>query len=158
MTYFVTLDTDGWITGTPATEQATDSSLTAVDIPVTSIQYFLRYPTKYRVVNGELQAPANLPNLDIDALRAIIDTQGQQIDSQATQITKQTANVDKLSTNLNTATAKIDAANQSLDLANESILELSDMLFDSSATTTATDTTATTGTSDTATTTDGGVK
>uniref|UniRef100_UPI00403F841D hypothetical protein n=1 Tax=Lentilactobacillus hilgardii TaxID=1588 RepID=UPI00403F841D len=71
MIYYVTLDTDGWITNTPATEQAADNSLTAVDIPVTSIQYFLRYPTKYRVVNGELKAPANLPNLDIDSLKSI---------------------------------------------------------------------------------------
>lgn len=38
MTYYVTLDTDGWVTGTPATEQTSDNSLTAVDIPVTSIQ------------------------------------------------------------------------------------------------------------------------
>ena len=73
MTYYVKLDTDGWVTGTPATEQATDSSLTAINIPVTSIQYFLRYPTKYRVVNGELRAPANLPDLDIDSLKSIVE-------------------------------------------------------------------------------------
>lgn len=89
MTYYVKLDTDGWITGTPATEQATDSSLTAVNIPVTSIQYFLRYPTKYRVVNGELQAPANLPDLDIDSLKAIVDQQANQLSTALDTINKQ---------------------------------------------------------------------
>ena len=89
MTYYVTLDTDGWVTGTPATEQTTDNSLTAVDIPVTSIQYFLRYPTKYRVVNGELQAPANLPNLDIDSLKSIVDKQANQLSTALDTINKQ---------------------------------------------------------------------
>ena len=89
MTYYVKLDTDGWITGTPATEQATDSSLTAVDIPVTSIQYFLRYPTKYRVVSGELQAPANLPDLSIDSLKSIIDQQAGQLSTALDTINKQ---------------------------------------------------------------------
>lgn len=89
MTYYVKLDTDGWITGTPATEQATDSSLTAINIPVTSIQYFLRYPTKYRVVNGELQAPANLPDLDIDSLKSIVDKQANQLSTALDTINKQ---------------------------------------------------------------------
>ena len=89
MTYYVKLDTDGWVTGTPATEQATDSSLTAVNIPVTSIQYFLRYPTKYRVVNGELQAPANLPDLDIDSLKSIVDKQANQLSTALDTINKQ---------------------------------------------------------------------
>ncbi|MCT2881907.1 hypothetical protein [Lentilactobacillus buchneri] len=89
MTYYVKLDTDGWITGTPATEQAADNSLTAVDIPVTSIQYFLRYPTKYRVVNGELRAPANLPDLDIDSLKAIVDQQASQLSTAMDTINKQ---------------------------------------------------------------------
>ena len=89
MTYYVTLDTDGWVTGTPATKQAADSSLTAVDIPVTSIQYFLRYPTKYRVVNGELQAPANLPDLDIDSLKSIVDKQASQLSTALDTINKQ---------------------------------------------------------------------
>ena len=89
MTYYVTLDTDGWVTGTPVTEQATDNSLTAVDIPVTSIQYFLRYPTKYRVVNGELRAPANLPDLDIDSLKSIVDRQANQLSTALDTISKQ---------------------------------------------------------------------
>ena len=89
MTYFVTIDTDGWVTGTPATEQATDNSLTAVDIPVTSIQYFLRYSTKYRVVNGELQAPANLPDLDIDSLKSIVDQQAAQLSTALDTINQQ---------------------------------------------------------------------
>lgn len=89
MNYYVTLDTDGWVTGTPATEQATDNSLTAVNIPVTSIQYFLRYPTKYRVVNGELQAPANLPDLDIDSLKSIVDKQASQLNTALDTINKQ---------------------------------------------------------------------
>lgn len=89
MTYYVKLDTDGWVTGTPATEQATDSSLTAVNIPVTSIQYFLRYPTKYRVVNGELRAPANLPDLDIDSLKSIINQQANQLSTALDMINKQ---------------------------------------------------------------------
>lgn len=89
MTYYVKLDTDGWVTGTPATEQATDNSLTAVNVPVTSIQYFLRYPTKYRVVNGELQAPANLPDLSIDLLKSIIDQQAGQLSTALDTINKQ---------------------------------------------------------------------
>ena len=89
MTYYVTLNTDGWVTGTPATEQATDNSLTAVDVPATSIQYFLRYPDKYRVVNGQLQAPANLPDLDIDSLKAIIDQQANQLNTALDTISKQ---------------------------------------------------------------------
>ena len=89
MTYYVKLDTDGWVTGTPATEQATDSSLTAVNIPVTSIQYFLRYPNKYRVVNGELRAPANLPDLDIDSLKSIVDKQASQLSTALDTINKQ---------------------------------------------------------------------
>ena len=89
MTYYVTLDTDGWITGTPAIEQATDKSLTAVNVPVTSIQYFLRYPTKYRVVNGELRAPANLPDLDIDSLKSIVDKQANQLSTALDTINKQ---------------------------------------------------------------------
>ena len=89
MTYYVKLDTDGWIIGTPATKQATDSSLTAVNVPVTSIQYFLRYPTKYRVVNGELRAPANLPDLDIDSLKSIVDQQASQLSTALDTINKQ---------------------------------------------------------------------
>lgn len=89
MNYYVTLDTDGWITGTPATKQTTDKSLTAISIPVTSIQYFLRYPTKYRVVNGELQAPANLPDLDIDSLKSIVDKQANQLSTALDTINKQ---------------------------------------------------------------------
>lgn len=89
MTYYVTLDTDGWVTGTPVTEQAADNSLTAVNIPVTSIQYFLRYPTKYRVVNGELQAPANLPDMDIDSLKSIVDQQATQLSTALDTINQQ---------------------------------------------------------------------
>ena len=89
MTYYVKLDTDGWVTDIPATEQAADNSLTAVDIPITSVQYFLRYPTKYRVVNGQLQAPANLPDLDIDSLKAIIDQQAMQLSTALDTINQQ---------------------------------------------------------------------
>ena len=87
MIYYVKLDAEGWVTGTPATEQATDKSLTAVDIPATSIQYFLRYPTKYRIVNGELRAPANLPDLDIDSLKSIVDKQASQLNTALDTIT-----------------------------------------------------------------------
>lgn len=124
MTYYVTLDTDGWVTGTPATEQATDNSLTAVDIPVTSIQYFLRYPTKYRLVNGELQAPASLPDLDIDSLKSIVDQQATQLSTALDTINQQNNLIKASNTTIQSLQATAGALGGQLDQSSVTISKL----------------------------------
>ncbi|MBT9670837.1 hypothetical protein GPK34_02135 [Secundilactobacillus kimchicus] len=63
----------------PALEPA--DGLQEVDVPATSVQYFTRYWWQYRLLgNGHLQAPGNLPNLDIDYLKDIVDQQANRLD------------------------------------------------------------------------------
>ena len=78
-TYYVKADSDGFVAEAPALEPA--EGLVAVEVPTTSIDYFLRYYTKYALNGTTLSAPGNLPDLNIDYLRDIIDRQGKQLDT-----------------------------------------------------------------------------
>ncbi|MBS0977488.1 hypothetical protein [Levilactobacillus brevis] len=92
---------------TPVLEPA--DGLRAVNIPTTSVQYFLRYWSHYafRGENSqEVTAPGNLPNLDIDYLQSLIDQQGEQAEKQAKTI-------EDLQTALGSATkAQVEAQQQ----------------------------------------------
>ncbi|WP_460730504.1 hypothetical protein, partial [Nocardia heshunensis] len=60
----------------PALDAA--EGLVAVDIPSTSVQYFTRYWWMYRLMgNGRVEAPGNLPSLDIDYLTGLVDKQAE---------------------------------------------------------------------------------
>ncbi|WP_367370593.1 hypothetical protein [Levilactobacillus brevis] len=64
----------------PVLESA--DGLRAVNIPTTSVQYFLRYWWMYAFKSDDSQevtAPGNLPNLDIDYLQGLIDQEGETI-------------------------------------------------------------------------------
>ncbi|WP_143463178.1 hypothetical protein [Levilactobacillus enshiensis] len=64
----------------PALESA--EGLVAVDISATSVQYFTRYWWMYRLMdNGRVEAPGNLPSLDIDYLTGLVDKQAETIES-----------------------------------------------------------------------------
>ncbi|WP_369707369.1 hypothetical protein AB8Z00_04960 [Levilactobacillus brevis] len=88
--YYVKPDSDNKFPDkdtTPVLEPADD--LRAVNIPTTSIQYFLRYWWMYAFKGDgsqEVTAPGNLPNLDIDYLQGLIDKQDDQINQQTTTI------------------------------------------------------------------------
>ncbi|KRK48203.1 hypothetical protein [Secundilactobacillus kimchicus] len=59
----------------------TADGLQEVDVPATSVQYFTRYWWQYRLLgNGRLQAPGNLPSLEINYLQGIIDQQANRLD------------------------------------------------------------------------------
>ena len=58
------------------------SGLQAVDVPLTSVQYFTRYWWMYRLLdNGRVEAPGNLPSLDIDYLTGLVDKQSETIEN-----------------------------------------------------------------------------
>lgn len=82
MNYWIKTNADGLVSEAPLTEAK--DGYTEVDVPVTSAQYFTRYWQAYRYDGSKLLAPANLPNLDIDALRSVIDQQQKQIESLTT--------------------------------------------------------------------------
>lgn len=64
----------------PALESA--EGLVAVDIPATSVQYFTRYWWMYRLMeNSRVEAPGNLPSLDIDYLKGLVDEQTETIEN-----------------------------------------------------------------------------
>lgn len=103
--YYVKSDSDNQFPDketTPVLESA--DGLRAVNIPTTSLQYFLRYWWMYAFKGDDSQevtAPGNLPNLDIDYLQGLIDQQDEQIE-------QQTKNIESLQTE-----------NKSLKSANE---------------------------------------
>lgn len=84
MNYWIKTNTDGLVSEAPLTEAK--DGYTEVDVPVTSAQYFTRYWQAYRYDGSKLLAPANLPNLDIDALRTVVDQQQKQIETQSDTI------------------------------------------------------------------------
>lgn len=94
-TYYVKLDKDGFVTDQPSLDKA--DGLTEVQCPASSVGYFTRYFTKYRVVNNQLVAPGNLPDISIDYLTNLINKQQDEINQQQDQIKAQTDNVNKLS-------------------------------------------------------------
>ena len=81
--YYVKSDSDNKFPDkdtTPVLESA--DGLRAVNIPITSIQYFTRYWWMYAFKSNDSQevtAPGNLPNLDIDYLQGLIDQEGETI-------------------------------------------------------------------------------
>lgn len=108
--YYVKPDSDNMFPDkdtTPVLEQA--DGLRAVNIPTTSVQYFLRYWSHYAFKGDnsqEVTAPGNLPNLDIDYLQGLIDQQGEQAEKQAKTI-------EDLQTALGSATkAQVEAQQQ----------------------------------------------
>ena len=108
--YYVKPDSDNKFPDqdtTPVLEPA--DGLRAVNIPTTSVQYFLRYWSHYAFKgenSQEVTAPGNLPNLDIDYLQSLIDQQGEQAQKQAKTI-------EDLQTALGSATkAQVEAQQQ----------------------------------------------
>ncbi|ARW50540.1 hypothetical protein [Levilactobacillus brevis] len=81
--YYVKPDSDNKFPDkdtTPVLEPA--DGLRTVNIPTTSVQYFLRYWWMYAFKGDgsqEVTAPGNLPNLDIDYLQGLIDKEGETI-------------------------------------------------------------------------------
>lgn len=88
--YYVKPDSDNKFPDkdtTPALESA--DGLRAVNIPTTSIQYFLRYWWMYAFKSDDSQevtAPGNLPNLDIDYLQGLINQEGETIEGLQTAL------------------------------------------------------------------------
>lgn len=71
----------------PTLEMA--EGLVEVQVPNRSIQYFTRMWWMYKLVgNGEIEAPGNLPSIEIDTLLEMVDKQQSQLD-QANQIIKE---------------------------------------------------------------------
>ena len=112
--YYVKPDSDNMFPDkdtTPVLEQA--DGLRAVNIPTTSVQYFLRYWSHYAFKGDnsqEVTAPGNLPNLDIDYLQGLIDKQGEQIEQQTKNIESlQTENKDLKSANTFTQQGLMEA-------------------------------------------------
>lgn len=85
-TYYVKADDQGFVAEAPALEEA--DGLVAVNVPMTSIDYFLRYYTKYALNGTTLTAPGNLPDLNIDYLREIVDRQGKQLETAQSTVTQ----------------------------------------------------------------------
>ncbi|WP_373880021.1 hypothetical protein [Levilactobacillus brevis] len=108
--YYVKPDSDNKFPDrdiTPVLEPA--DGLRPVNVPTTSVQYFLRYWSHYAFKGDDSQevtAPGNLPNLDIDYLQGLIDQQGEQAEKQAKTI-------EGLQTALGSATkAQVEAQQQ----------------------------------------------
>lgn len=108
--YYVKPDSDNKFPDkdtTPALEPA--EGLREVNVPITSVQYFLRYWSHYAFKgedSKELTAPGNLPSLDIDYLQGLIDQQGEQAE-------KQDKTIKGLQTALGSATkAQVEAQQQ----------------------------------------------
>ncbi|WP_251948988.1 hypothetical protein [Levilactobacillus brevis] len=108
--YYVKPDSDNKFPDkdtTPALDPA--DGLRAVNIPTTSVQYFLRYWWMYAFRGDDSQeviAPGNLPNLDIDYLQGLINQQGEQAE-------KRDKTIEGLQTALGSATkAQVEAQQQ----------------------------------------------
>lgn len=114
-TYYVKADDQGFVAEAPALEEA--DGLVAVDVPMTSIDYFLRYYTKYALNGTTLTAPGNLPDLNIDYLREIVDRQGTQLEGAL----KTNNDLKKLASDLTLQQAQL---NQSVNESKETIKSL----------------------------------
>lgn len=89
MSYYAKVGDDGYLDAdTPLALEPADglTEITNVSDPI-SIQFFTRYWSKYRYIdNGQVQAPGNLPDLTIDALRQVIAQQATTVSQQAKQL------------------------------------------------------------------------
>lgn len=89
--------------------------LVEVQVPTRSIQYFTRMWWMYKLVgNGEIEAPGNLPSIEIDTLLEMVDKQQSQLD-QANQI------IEKLSTKTGTLSADMESARQIINSQKEEL-------------------------------------
>lgn len=113
--YWIKFNSDGLLTEAPLTEAK--DGYTEVEVPATSVQYLTRYWQAYRydADRKTLLAPANLPNLDIDALKSLIDQQSQSISQQTDTINKQAATIKDLQTSLGEATQAQVTAQKSFE-------------------------------------------
>ncbi|HIW71057.1 MAG TPA: hypothetical protein H9875_00370 [Candidatus Levilactobacillus faecigallinarum] len=143
--FYVSLDADGYPTGTPVTEPA-DGLTEFVAYTTADKEYFTRNYSHYRRdENGNWLAPDNLPSLEISALLRSQQDQGQMIADRDNTIAV-------LQENLTTAQADATAAKQDASAANaenatlkandqlhdSAIMELSDLLFSQMAPVTST--------------------
>lgn len=71
-----------------------DFKLTAADgytpitVPLAWVSDFMKYPTKFSIIDGALKAPGNLPTLSIDELKQKLDKANDTIDTQQGTITQ----------------------------------------------------------------------
>lgn len=112
-TYYVKTDKDGFITDAPALDAA--DGLTAVTCGATTKDYLLKYYTKYRVDNGNLVAPGNLPDMSIEALQNIINQQGSQLDTALATIKTLQAMAGTLTTQQTQLNTTLTKANDTID-------------------------------------------
>jgi len=82
---YVTVDETGFITDFKLT--AADG-YQAVTVPLAWIDAVMKYPKKFRVVNGALAAPGNLPSISVNELKQDLDKANNTIADQQTTITK----------------------------------------------------------------------
>lgn len=84
-TIYVTVDSTGFITDFKLTDAG---GYQAITVPLAWIDGFMKYPTKFRVVSGALNAPGNLPSISVDELKKDLDKANDTIANQQTTITK----------------------------------------------------------------------
>jgi len=96
-TIYVTTDDIGFITDFKLTDAG---GYQAVTVPLAWIDSFMKYPTKFRVVNGVLNAPGNLPSISMDELK-------QDLDKANNTITNQQATINQLQQLAGTLTGQI---------------------------------------------------
>lgn len=91
MSYFVKVADDGFLDADTVPSLEPADGLTEITNVTDTIsqQYFTRWWSKYRYIdNGMVQAPSNLPDLSIDALRDVVSRQETTISVQATQLSQ----------------------------------------------------------------------
>jgi len=59
-----------------------------ITIPLPWIESVMKYPTKFRVMDGVLKSPGNLPSISTDELKTQLDTANQTIEEQKSTITQ----------------------------------------------------------------------
>lgn len=118
MIYYVETDPDtGQIKGTPQVEEA--DGLTAVDVPLTSKEYFTRWPSNYAYKNGVLTAAPWMPDLSIDYLRSVIDDLGTQVEERDKTINTQATTITNMQKALGGATEAQVKAQQQFETTTE---------------------------------------
>lgn len=61
---------------------------TAITVPLAWVSDFMKYPSKFSIIDGALKAPGNLPTLSIDELKQKLDKANDTIDTQQGTITQ----------------------------------------------------------------------
>lgn len=131
MKYFVTIKEDNYIDDLSL---ETKSGYTEVDVPLTSVQYFTRWFNHYRLIDGQIQGPGNLPSLDVDYLKGLVDNLGNKLIQATEKLDKQNVALEKSQGVITTLTNKLNDSDKTIEQLKQMAGKLTDQIVTSNKT------------------------